>query len=101
MIGWRARAYQQRKYPLFRLAAKPRFLPATPKERRVARKRFGIRPEEVVIGSFQKDGEGWGDTPKLIKGPDIFLAAIERLVKDLPVFVLLSGPARSYVRRGL
>jgi glycosyltransferase involved in cell wall biosynthesis len=80
-----------------------RFLPATPKQRRAARERFGIRPEEVVIGSFQKDGEGWGrgDTPKLIKGPDIFLAAIERLVKDLPVFVLLSGPARGYVRRGL
>lgn len=80
-----------------------RFLPATPEQRQAARERFGIRPEEVVIGSFQKDGEGWGsgDTPKLIKGPDIFLAAIERLAKDLPVFVLLGGPARGYVRRGL
>jgi glycosyltransferase involved in cell wall biosynthesis len=80
-----------------------RFLAPTPAERQEARARFGIRPDEMVVGSFQKDGEGWGsgDVPKLIKGPDVFLAAIERLVKDLPVFVLLGGPARGYVRKGL
>jgi glycosyltransferase involved in cell wall biosynthesis len=80
-----------------------RFLPPTSEQRRVARERFGIRPDEIVIGSFQKDGEGWGrgDTPKFIKGPDIFLAVIERLAKDMPVFVLLGGPARGYVRSGL
>jgi glycosyltransferase involved in cell wall biosynthesis len=37
----------------------------------------------------------------LIKGPDVFLATVERLAKDVPVFVLLGGPARGYVRRGL
>lgn len=80
-----------------------RFLPPTPEQRATARQRFGIEPHEIVIGSFQKDGEGWGagDVPKLIKGPDVFLAAIERLAKDVPVFVLLSGPARGYVRSGL
>jgi glycosyltransferase involved in cell wall biosynthesis len=80
-----------------------RFLPPTPEQRRLARERFGIRPDEIVIGSFQKDGEGWGngDKPKLIKGPDLFLAAVERLAKDMPVFVLLGGPARGYVRSGL
>jgi glycosyltransferase involved in cell wall biosynthesis len=80
-----------------------RFLPPTPEQRRIARKRFGIRPDDIAIGSFQKDGEGWGsgDTPKLIKGPDVFLAAVERLAKDVPVFVLLGGPARGYVRSGL
>jgi glycosyltransferase involved in cell wall biosynthesis len=80
-----------------------RFLPPTSEQRTVAQERFGIKPHEVVIGSFQKDGEGWGagEVPKLIKGPDVFLAAIERLSKQLPVFVLLSGPARGYVRRGL
>jgi len=80
-----------------------RFLPPTAEQRQTARERFGIRPDEVVIGSFQKDGEGWGagDVPKLIKGPDIFIAAVERLAKDLPVFVLLGGLARGYVRRNL
>jgi glycosyltransferase involved in cell wall biosynthesis len=80
-----------------------RFVPPTPERRQAARERFGIRPEDIAIGSFQKDGEGWGsgDSPKLIKGPDVFLAAVERLSKDLPVFVLLGGPARGYVRSGL
>lgn len=80
-----------------------RFVPPMPEQRRVARERFGIRPDEIAIGSFQKDGEGWGsgDKPKLIKGPDLFLAAVERLAKDMPVFVLLGGPARGYVRSGL
>jgi glycosyltransferase involved in cell wall biosynthesis len=80
-----------------------RFMPPTPEQRCAARAHFGIRPDEIAIGSFQKDGEGWGsgDTPKLIKGPDVFLAAIERLARDLPVFVVLGGPARGYVRSGL
>ena len=80
-----------------------RFLPPRADERAAARKRFGIAQHEIVVGSFQKDGEGWGEgnVPKLIKGPDIFLAAVERLNKDLPIFVLLSGPARGYVKRGL
>jgi glycosyltransferase involved in cell wall biosynthesis len=80
-----------------------RFLPPSQEQCSAARARFGIKPDEIVVGSFQKDGDGWGsgDTPKLIKGPDVFLAAVERLAKDLPVFVLLGGPARGYVRRGL
>lgn len=80
-----------------------RFVAPTTQQRDAVRERFGIRPNELVIGSFQKDGDGWGsgDVPKLIKGPDVFLAAIERLMKDHPVFVLLSGPARGYVRNGL
>jgi glycosyltransferase involved in cell wall biosynthesis len=80
-----------------------RFLPPSLEQRLAARARFGIGPEEIAIGSFQKDGDGWGsgDVPKLIKGPDVFLAAVERLAKDVPVFVLLGGPARGYVKRGL
>ena len=35
---------------------------------------FSFKNDEIIIGSFQKDGQGWGDgtMPKLIKGPDIF-----------------------------
>jgi glycosyltransferase involved in cell wall biosynthesis len=80
-----------------------RFVPPTAEQRKAARARFGIRDHEVVIGSMQKDGEGWGDgdVPKLIKGPDVLLDAVEKLAKELPVFVLLAGPARGFVRKGL
>ena len=57
----------------------------------------------VVIGSFQKDGNGWGagDNPKLIKGPDIFCEVVERLSKRYNIFVLLTGPSRGYVKNRL
>ncbi len=76
----------------------------TPESRSMARARLGIPESAVVVGSFQKDGIGWDDglEPKLIKGPDVLLAALDILrarVKNL--FVLLSGPARGYVRAGL
>lgn len=72
--------------------------------RRAVRERLGIPQASVVIGSFQKDGEGWGDgfVPKLIKGPDIALKTLELLKASVPdLFVLLSGPSRGFVRRGL
>lgn len=80
-----------------------RFRPPGAAERAAARARFGVPDGAVVIGSFQKDGEGWGagDAPKMIKGPDVFVAAVTALARDLPVFVLLTGPARGYVKRGL
>lgn len=58
-----------------------------------------IPKDKVVIGSFQKDGVGWGvgNEPKLIKGPDIFVKAVEEIDKKYPVFVLLVGPSRGYV----
>jgi glycosyltransferase involved in cell wall biosynthesis len=76
----------------------------TPQSRYLVRERLGISQSAVVIGSFQKDGVGWadGNEPKLIKGPDVFLKVIERLKAQIPeLFVLLSGPARGYVKSGL
>jgi glycosyltransferase involved in cell wall biosynthesis len=76
----------------------------TPESRRQARARLDIPESAVVLGSFQKDGVGWGEglEPKLIKGPDVFLKAVERLRTRVPeLFVLLSGPARGYVKTGL
>lgn len=72
--------------------------------RAAARKRFNIPAHARVVGSFQKDGVGWGEglEPKKVKGPDTFLAAIDQLRADVPdLFVLLSGPARGYVKAGL
>ena len=79
------------------------FAPPTPELRAAARARLGFADEAIVVGSFQKDGMGWGEglEPKPIKGPDVFLDAVELLAKDLPIEVLLSGPARGFVKTGL
>jgi len=69
---------------------------------------FPLGPERsgpaFVIGSFVKDGVGMEDgvQPKLLKGPDTFVAVVERLREVIPeLSVLLTGPARGYVRREL
>ena len=70
----------------------------------IARGNLGIPETAFVVGSFQKDGVGWGDgmDPKLIKGPDVFLSVIRELRSKIPeLFVLLSGPSRGYVKAGL
>lgn len=74
-----------------------------------ARRSLEIPLDAFVIGSFQKDGSGWGDgmEPKWVKGPDVFLATIEKLKHEFvlnggpELWVLLTGPARGFVKRGL
>ena len=90
---------------LIPLGVNPAIFPrVTADTRASARRRFGIPMHARVVGSFQKDGVGWGAgvEPKLIKGPDIFLQVIDQLRSAVPdLFVLLSGPARGYVKEGL
>ena len=90
---------------LIPLGVDPSIFPTvSPATRDAARRRFGIPQHARVVGSFQKDGVGWGDgdEAKLVKGPDVFLAVIDQLRRDVPdLFVLLSGPARGYVTTGL
>ena len=65
---------------------------------------MGISKHFIVIGSFQKDGSGWKDglNPKLIKGPDLFVSTLKLLFsRGYPVFALLTGPARGYVKKEL
>jgi glycosyltransferase involved in cell wall biosynthesis len=72
--------------------------------RKRARESLGVPESAFVVGSFQKDGVGWGEglEPKLVKGPDVLMAALERIdVAAAELFVLLTGPARGYVRREL
>ncbi len=75
----------------------------TPLQKEDIRSKLGISKEKVVIGSFQKDGNGWGQglEPKIIKGPDIFCDVIEQMPKRHELFVLLTGPARGYVKKRL
>lgn len=79
------------------------FQPPSPQMRDAMRKKLAIPDGHFCIGSFQKDGQGWGDglTPKLIKGPDVFLEAVKRIHQERPVHILLTGPARGYVKQGL
>lgn len=68
------------------------------------RQKFGIPDDAFCIGSFQKDGEGWqdGNTPKLIKGADVFLDTLSKVkAKHDKLFVLLTAPARGYIKTGL
>jgi len=75
----------------------------TPQQKENIRSKLGISKAKVVVGSFQKDGNGWGEglEPKMIKGPDILCDVIEQLAKRYELFVLLTGPARGYVKRRL
>lgn len=80
------------------------FAPQTAASRKAARAALGLPSDAFVIGSFQKDGVGWdeGDEPKAIKGPDVLLAMLRAVRERRPeLHVLLSGPARGFVRRGL
>ena len=80
------------------------FVPPTDLQRHRARQKFKIPDSAVVVGSFQKDGVGWGDgmMPKLIKGPDIYIKAMQMMkMSGLQVVGFLTGPARGYVKQGL
>ena len=76
--------------------------PLVDHERRAsARGMLDLREDAFVVGSFQKDGIGWdkGLEPKLIKGPDVLVAALDAVRPHAPeLVVLLTGPARGYVR---
>jgi glycosyltransferase involved in cell wall biosynthesis len=63
-----------------------------------------VPSEAFVVGSFQKDGVGFGDglEPKWIKGPDVLVEALELARREVAeLVVLLTGPARGYVRAEL
>lgn len=69
-----------------------------------ARRSLGLPEAAFVVGSFHKDGTGWadGNQPKLIKGPDVLVGVLARVRDAVPdLFVLLTGPARGFVRREL
>jgi glycosyltransferase involved in cell wall biosynthesis len=69
-----------------------------------SRSLFSIPEQAFVIGSFQKDGLGWGDgsLPKYIKGPDVFVQVLLLLKqRGIPVHAFLTGPARGYVKKRL
>ena len=67
-----------------------------------SRKKLCLPNNKFIIGSFQRDTEG-SDliTPKLEKGPDIFLKAVKQISESKDVHVLLGGWRRQFVIKGL
>ena len=63
------------------------------------RKKFEFSDTDYLVGSFQRDTEGSNLTsPKMIKGPDRFLAIVEDMYqKNKSVKVVLSGRRRQYL----
>lgn len=72
-------------------------------EKQQIKKELNLPQDKIIIGSFQKDGTGWGEgtEAKMMKGPDIFCDAVIRLAKNFNIHVLLTGPARGYVKNRL
>lgn len=72
-------------------------------EREVIRERLMLPSKALLVGSFQKDGEGWGEgtRPKWIKGPDILISTLKEIHREIPLFVVLTGPSRGYVKNQL
>ena len=101
LIGWGVPESKLKVIPLG--IDLERFQPAMRNQYESIREQLGIPEDAVCIGSFQKDGNGWGEgyEPKLVKGPDTLLKVVEELAGRYKLFVLLTGPARGYVKRGL
>ncbi len=72
-------------------------------DKQFTRQKYQLPTDKFIIGSFQKDGNGWGEgmTPKLVKGPDLLCDALDLLEKKDQIHLLLSGPARGYVKSRL
>lgn len=79
------------------------FKQRNPVYKKKMKKILNIQEDSICIGSFQKDGIGWGEglKPKLIKGPDIFVKAVTQLSIKHKIHCLLTGPARGYVKQEL
>lgn len=79
------------------------YSPCNSEEKERCRADMFLDNDTIVVGYFQKDGEGWkeGNVPKLIKGPDIFCDVVEKIAHKYKIHVILSGPARGYVKKRL
>lgn len=79
------------------------FSPVSSQKKIQIKNEIGLPENKIIIGSFQKDGVGWGEgfEPKMEKGPDVFCDAVEKIARQYDIHVLLTGPARGYVKERL
>ncbi len=68
-------------------------------DKKQLRDKYNFNEEDYLIGSFQRDTEGHDlKSPKLIKGPDVFLDIVKRLfVENKNLKVVLTGTRRNYL----
>jgi glycosyltransferase involved in cell wall biosynthesis len=67
-----------------------------------AKQKCGLPLDRLIVSSFQRDTEGKDlVSPKLEKGPDLFVDYVVELNKTQPVYVLLGGWRRQYVSKRL
>ena len=69
------------------------------KDKETLRNNFKFKKNEYLIGSFQRDTESSDlKSPKLVKGPDIFLDIVLKLNQELKnVCIVLAGKNRNYL----
>ena len=69
------------------------------KEKEKIRKKFGFSQNDYLVGSFQRDTEGFDlKSPKLSKGPDLFLNIVSDMYKrNKNLIVVLTGKRRNYL----
>ena len=80
------------------------FLKKNESEIKELKSKYNIPPNKFIIGSFHKDGVGWGkgNVPKMIKGPDIFVKTLQNMkANKKDICVLLSATARGYLKKQL
>jgi glycosyltransferase involved in cell wall biosynthesis len=67
------------------------------------RRKWDIPSDKYLIGSFQRDTEGRDlVSPKLHKGPDVFLEIVTKIVaRGHPIHILLAGSRRFWLRKHL
>ena len=72
-------------------------------EKNLLREKYDFKENDFLIGSFQRDTEGHDlISPKLVKGPDIFLKIVKKLFEDNKnIKVVLSGKRRNYIINNL
>ena len=68
-------------------------------DKKELREKLGFSTSDFLVGSFQRDTEGHDlKSPKLIKGPDIFLNIVSEMnKKNENLKVVLSGTRRQYL----
>jgi hypothetical protein len=69
------------------------------KDKKDLRSKYNFRDDDYIIGSFQRDTEGFDlISPKLIKGPDIFLNLVRELnINKKNLIVALTGKRRQFL----
>ena len=72
-------------------------------EKKLLRDKYDFKDSDFLIGSFQRDTEGHDlVSPKLVKGPDIFLEIVKKLFEgNKNLKVVLSGKRRNYIINSL